>query len=128
MLFRSKTGKDRTDFKGIASVFDPENASRNKAAFQTMLYCLMFDHVHPSREPLVPGIYSTRLLFEKDYDCRLRCDGTAMADFRRFEEEYREELEALLARLFSTEVPFTQTEDGNKCKTCSYAGICRRGK
>ncbi len=123
-----KTGKDRTDFKGIASVFDPENASRNKAAFQTMLYCLMFDHVHPSREPLVPGIYSTRLLFEKDYDCRLRCDGTAMADFRRFEEEYREELEALLARLFSTEVPFTQTEDGNKCKTCSYAGICRRGK
>lgn len=121
-----KTGADTTAFKGIPSLFDVENATRNKAAFQTMLYCLMFDHVHPSREALVPGIYSTRLLFEKNYDCRLQCDGTAVTDFRRFEEEYRGELEALLARLFSPDEPFTQTEDLHKCENCSYAGICRR--
>ena len=69
-----KTGADTTAFKTIASVFDPANPTRNKAAFQTMVYCLMYDHVHPSEQPLIPGIYSTKLLFGKDYDFRLKCD------------------------------------------------------
>jgi len=71
-----KTGADTTAFKTIASVFDPANPTRNKAAFQTMVYCLMYDHVHPSEQPLIPGIYSTKLLFGKDYDFRLKCADT----------------------------------------------------
>ena len=121
-----KTGSDTTDFKDIASVFDTENPTRNKAAFQTMLYCLMYDHERPGTLPLIPGIYNTKLLFGKDYDYHLICEKTPMADFRRFEGEYVESLRRLLVRLFSPDEPFRQTEDEKKCPNCPYAGICRR--
>lgn len=121
-----KTGADTTSFKTIASVFDPGNPTRNKAAFQTMLYCLMFDHVSPSTAPLIPGIYSTKMLFGKDYDYRLKCDKDYISDFRRYEEEFRNHLSKLLEQLFSPEVPFRQNENDKKCRTCNYAGICRK--
>lgn len=123
-----KTGADTTTFKTIPSVFDPENPTRNKAAFQTMLYCLMFDHTNPSDHPLVPGIYSTKLLFGKDYDFHLKCDKTPITNFRHHETEYREQLHTLLANIFSPSVPFTQTPDDKKCRNCTYAGICRKNK
>lgn len=121
-----KTGSDTTSFKNIESVFDPSNPTRNKAAFQTMLYCLMYDYTCPSDYPLIPGIYSTKQLFGKDYDFRLKCDNTPIGNFRHFEEEFRSHLKALLASLFSPALPFRQTADDKKCKNCSYAGICRR--
>lgn len=121
-----KTGADTTTFKNIASVFDPANPTRNKAAFQTMLYCLMYDHVNPCNDPLIPGIYSTKLLFGKDYDYRLLCDKAYINNFRHFEEEYRFHLKALLENLFSPQHPFIQTDNDKKCRNCSYSSICRR--
>ncbi|MDE6451849.1 MAG: PD-(D/E)XK nuclease family protein, partial [Odoribacter sp.] len=121
-----KTGSDTTTFKTVASVFDPANPTRNKAAFQTMLYCLMYDYTCPSEYPLIPGIYSTKQLFSKAYDYHLRCDNTTIGNFRHVEEEYRSHLKALLESLFSPTIPFRQTEDNKKCKNCSYTGICRR--
>ena len=121
-----KTGADTTTFKTIASVFDPANPTRNKAAFQTMVYCLMYDHVHPSEQPLIPGIYSTKLLFGKDYDFRLKCDKELIQNFRYYQQEFSDHLRQLLEELFSPEHPFCQTDNEKKCRTCSYAGICRR--
>ncbi len=121
-----KTGADTTLFKTIASIFDSSNPTRNKAALQTMLYCLMFDHVFPTNNPLIPGIYSTKLLFGKDYDYHLKCDKNYISDFRLYEEEYRSELIALLEKIFSPSVPFNQTNNEKKCQTCPYAKICRK--
>lgn len=121
-----KTGADTTTFKTIASIFDPENLTRNKAAFQTMLYCLMFDHVHPHETALIPGIYNIKLLFAKDYDYHLICDKDAITDFRHYQEEYQNELIALLENIFSPSLPFRQTNNNKKCRNCSYASICRR--
>ena len=121
-----KTGADTTAFKTIASVFDPANPTRNKAAFQTMVYCLMYDHVHPSEQPLIPGIYSTKLLFGKDYDFRLKCDKELIQNFRYYQQEFSDHLRQLLEELFSPEHPFFLFFNEKKCRTCSYAGICRR--
>ena len=87
-----KTGADTTAFKTIASGFDPANPTRNKAAFQTMVYCLMYDHVHPSEQPLIPGIYSTKLLFGKDYDFRLKCDKELIQNFRYYHQGFSDDL------------------------------------
>ncbi len=121
-----KTGADTTLLKTIASVFDSSNPTRNKAALQTMLYCLMFDHVSPTNNPLIPGIYSTKLLFGKDYDYHLKCDKNYISDFRPYEKEYRSELVTLLEKIFSPSVPFNQTNNEKKCRTCPYARICRK--
>lgn len=121
-----KTGADTTLFKSVASVFDAENPTRNKAAFQTMLYCLMYDHKCPSDHPLIPGIYSTKLLFGKDYNYRLKCDKDYITNFRQHENEFREQLRKLLENIFLSSKPFQQTSVIKKCRTCNYAGICRK--
>ncbi len=121
-----KTGTDTTSFKDMASLFDSTNPNRNKAAFQTMLYCLMFGHTHPSEYPLIPGIYNTKLLFGKAYDFHLQYDNTPVQDFRRYQEEFLAHLHQLLAELFSSDTSFHQTENTKKCINCSYSKICRR--
>lgn len=121
-----KTGSDTTGFKSIASVYDKLNPNRNKAAFQTMLYCLMYDHSRPSRLPLIPGIYNTKLLYGKDYDFHLKCDKDYIVDFRRVQEEFTQKLIELLEEIFLSDTPFCQTSNEKKCRSCPYAGICRR--
>lgn len=121
-----KTGSDTTTFKDIPSIFNRENPSRNKAAFQTMLYCLMFGHKHPEEVPLVPGIYSTKLLFAPDYDHRLKCDKDYILNFERYREEFLENLRGLLQELFSDSAFFTQTSIDKKCHSCQYSCICRK--
>ena len=121
-----KTGTDNTTFKSVSSVFDPENTTRNKAAFQTMLYCLMFSHTTPVHKPLIPGIYSTKALFGKDYNYMLKCDKEYIHDFNAYREEFLNNLTPLLERLYSPDVPFTQTTQGKKCRNCPYNTICRK--
>ena len=76
-----------------------------------MVYCLMYDHVHPSEQPLIPGIYSTKLLFGKDYDFRLKCDKELIQNFRYYQQEFSDHLRQLLEELFSPEHPFCQTDN-----------------
>lgn len=121
-----KTGADSTMFKSIPSIFDTENPTRNKAAFQTMLYCLMFAHSNPETKLLIPGIYSTKSLFSQDYNYMLRCDKDYINNFNQYQDEFLENLVPLLEQIYSPTVCFTQTTQSKKCRTCPYTTICRR--
>lgn len=121
-----KTGADNTLLKNIPSVFETSYPTRNKAAFQTLLYCLMFNHTYTGNRPLTPGIYSTKLLFGKDYNYRLKCDKDYILDFQDYKEEFHAQLVLLLERLFSPETAFTQTSNEKKCNSCNYCGICKK--
>lgn len=121
-----KTGADNTTFKSVPSVFDRENTTRNKAAFQTMLYCLMYSHTNPVQKPLIPGIYSTKALFGKDYNYMLKCDKEYIRDFNLHREEFLDHLTSLLEQLYSPDIPFTQTTQEKKCRNCPYNSICRK--
>lgn len=121
-----KTGADNTTFKSVPSVFDRENTTRNKAAFQTMLYCLMYSHTNPVQKTLIPGIYSTKALFGKDYNYMLKCDKEYIRDFNLHREEFLDHLTSLLEQLYSPDIPFTQTTQEKKCRNCPYNSICRK--
>lgn len=121
-----KTGSDTTTFKNIESLFDGTNSSRNKAAFQTMLYCLMFGQGQQQDKPLHPGIYSTRLLFDPDYSPLLKLDKEPIVCFDRYKNKFEELLKQLLEKLFSPEEAFNPTTDEKKCETCPYTTICRK--
>lgn len=121
-----KTGADKSDFKNLESIFDPLNKTRNKAAFQTLLYCMMYAAGHPEADPLMPGIYSTKLLFAPDYSYLLYCEKEAVTRFTPYEPEFRELLTTLLQDIFSPDVPFDQTPLTEKCKNCPYNEICKR--
>ena len=121
-----KTGADRTDFKTISSLFDPENKQRNKAAFQTILYCLLYQHAHPEANPILPGIYSLKLLFAADYEYTFRLDKEPMYNLAPVEDEFKECLTRLLRELYSPDIPFSQTPVTEKCRNCPYSPICKR--
>ena len=121
-----KTGTDKTDLKDLPSIFDSNNKQRNKAAFQTLLYCMMYEHENPGTDPILPGIYSTKLLFTPNYSYLLKCNKEPIHRFKPYEPEFQDLLVQLLEKLFSPEVPFTQTELSEKCRSCSYNAICKR--
>lgn len=121
-----KTGADTTAFKSVASVFDPANPTRNKAAFQTMLYCLMFGEQYNGPLPLCPGIYSTKLLFNPDYNHLLKCDKDYILNFEHHRQEFTEYLSELLKHLLSSNHSFNQTQNEKKCRNCKYAILCRK--
>lgn len=121
-----KTGADKTDFKDLPSIFDSNNKQRNKAAFQTLLYCMLYEHENPGADPILPGIYSTKLLFTPNYSYLLKCNKEPIHRFKPYEPEFQSLLVELLEELYSPAVPFTQTSLPEKCRNCSYNDICKR--
>jgi hypothetical protein len=86
----------------------------------------MFDHEKPTTQPLIPGIYNTKALFNSEYDYHLVCDKESIHNFRHYAEEFQSALKKVLEELYSPSIPFVQTTHEAKCKYCSYITICRK--
>jgi ATP-dependent exoDNAse (exonuclease V) beta subunit len=67
-----KTGKDRLDFESVPSLFSRED-KRNKAAFQTMLYALLYKANHKSIGlRIIPGLINRMNLFDQNFQFGLK--------------------------------------------------------
>ena len=120
-----KTGKDERQIYSIASLFDREDAYRNKAAMQALFYALLYYEKYPEgKEKIVPGLLNAKELFTDSFDVRLRFDKEPVADFAFYVAEYRQQLKATLTEIFDPTIPFNQTQDIHKCKNCPYFTIC----
>ncbi|MDM8159469.1 PD-(D/E)XK nuclease family protein [Labilibaculum sp. K2S] len=126
-----KTGKADLIFKDIASLFEKEGKNKNKAAFQTLLYCLFYDENYNPSVAISPGIYSLKEFFNDGFDCTLaqkegRGNAVRVDDYRMFKAEFVEGLKKLLEEIFNQDIPFYQVENKDICRTCVYAEICHR--
>ncbi|MBA4056616.1 MAG: PD-(D/E)XK nuclease family protein, partial [Marivirga sp.] len=121
-----KTGKDKLDFDSVASLFSRDQ-KRNKAAFQTMLYALLYKTNAPSEGyKIVPGLINRMNLFDKNFQFGLKVGKTYVEDVDPLLGEFELHLRKLLEELFDPEVPFDQTTDTEICRFCPYEGICYR--
>jgi len=131
-LIDYKSGQDNKNFPDVASLFDREHKSRNKAAMQTMFYGLIYQATNPENTlPLKPAIFNLREMFGDDFNPYLQQKqpyktGVEVNDYREFEAEYREGLTFLLEDIYNPEIPFDQTDDLQKCGYCTYKEICGR--
>ena len=131
-----KTGADEMKYTDLASLFDGSLKKRNKAAFQTWLYGLIYGHAHAEASTLQAGVISVKKLFsEEDVDPILKKkeDRTKRNSGYKRVNNLHEEADAfwellrnLLSELFDKSKDFTQTEDTERCRTCPYIGICKR--
>ncbi|RUT78623.1 PD-(D/E)XK nuclease family protein [Ancylomarina longa] len=126
-----KTGKANLVFKDIASLFEKEGKNRNKAAFQTLLYCLFYEGNFGNAMPISPGIYSLKEFFSSNFNCVLaqkegRSKPILVDDYQSYKKEFINGLEELLTEIFNPEIPFSQVENADICRTCPYAEICHR--
>jgi CRISPR/Cas system-associated exonuclease Cas4 (RecB family) len=124
-----KTGKDDINFVGEVRDLMNRDLERNKAAFQTMVYALLF-YKNAGRLSdavrVVPGLMNRLNLFEDNFTFGLRKDKVYVDDARPLLAEFEEGLKALLHEMFDSQVPFDHTSDEKKCKLCPYQEICCR--
>lgn len=126
-LIDYKTGKDNKNVKSIASLFDREEKSRNKAAMQTLLYAYFFKVKHPEiKKPLKPGIFNIKEIYNPAFNPFLKMEKEEIADFHAVEEEFMAGIRSLIGEIFDTNEDFKQTEDLKKCEYCSFKEICGR--
>lgn len=123
-----KTGKDALDFESIASLFS-RSGRRNKAAFQTLLYALMYIHSNGRRHNagrVVPGLINRMNLFDEGFTFGLKIGRQPVDDVEALFPEFEENLKALFEELFDPGQPFDQTANTDYCKYCAYSQICYR--
>lgn len=131
-LIDYKSGKDEKNFAGIENLFDREQPKRNKAAFQTLFYGLLYQSTHPENAlPLKPALFNFRQIFSEDFNPYLqlktgRGQSEEVQDYRHFAEAYQSQLQGSLEDLYDGQMPFSQTEVIEKCEYCAYKGICGR--
>lgn len=126
-----KTGKDKLNFESVASLFS-RDANRNKAAFQTLLYALLYKHnsmdtTHPSENVrLIPGLINRMNLFDEGFSFGLKVGRDLITDVETLLPEFEARLKALFDELFDPEGSFDQTQDLENCRNCPYGQICYR--
>jgi hypothetical protein len=114
---------------------------RNKAAFQTLLYALLYVNSLPANEGygfvgqnskpgsarrVVPGLINRMNLFDDDFAFGLKVGREQVDDVEKLFPEFTQGLKGLLEELFDPAQPFDQTTDSENCKFCPYSEICYR--
>ena len=127
-IFDYKTGSAELSFPMLNSLFDKENKTRNKAAFQTLVYSYILHENQPAITNIHPGIYSLRGIFEDDFDPSLRSKeiGNQPVEFVAISDQFEDHFKVLLEEIFNLEIPFVQSTIEDHCQYCSYRQICRR--
>jgi hypothetical protein len=125
-----KTGKDKLDFDTIESLFSRED-TRNKAAFQTLLYALLYKRTFGSNgksngERIVPGLINRLNLFDEEFTFGLKSNKEYVTDVEPLLPEFEARLTDLFIELFNPDVPFDQTSELENCKICPYSKLCYR--
>jgi CRISPR/Cas system-associated exonuclease Cas4 (RecB family) len=119
-----KTGKDELTFQDVTSLFNREG-KRNKAAFQTMLYTLLYQKkFKPAAGRIVPGLMNRINLFNEDFEFGLKQNGNYLTDATPLLPDFEKFVTDVLNELYDPNVPFDQTPQEENCKFCSYKRIC----
>jgi RNAse (barnase) inhibitor barstar len=135
-----KTGKDELDFESVASLFSREGR-RNKAAFQTLLYALLYadpvfstdgrtlpgqEDIPAVKPKVVPGLINRMNVFDENFTFGLKVGKRQVNDVEILFPEFKSGLKDLLEELFDPGQPFDQTTNADHCKFCPYTQICYR--
>ena len=123
-----KTGRDKGyEIKGtVQDVFVREGA-RSKAAFQTLMYALLYtENANTADLQILPGLMNRMNLFEENFRFGLKIGNQYVTDIRPYLPQFKESIKKMLEELFNTDQPFDQTLNTENCRNCPYNGICYR--
>ena len=121
-----KTGKDDLGFYDIHSLFVP-HPKRNKAAFQTLIYTLLYQSNRQVADiPVVPGLLNRINLFSDEFSFGFEMNKNKLRDVRPYMREFESDLKTLLSEIFDPAQVFDQTENQDVCRYCPYKDICHR--
>lgn len=122
-----KTGMVKNSFNTVPSLFGGNEKLRNDAAFQVLLYAMIYQEMYPDGI-IVPALCFVRASFSEKFSCDILFGDKKkkLEDYGEVKKEFEELIHVHLERLFNLNEPFTQTDDLKICQNCSYAIICRK--
>lgn len=117
-----KTGKPESGFQDIPALFE-ENG--NHAALQALLYARMYADQNQSEKTIIPGLYFLKNIYQKNFHYAIgsKQNPVVYGDYAKALETH---LKEKLREIFDPEVTFDQTENGDICRNCPYASLCRK--
>lgn len=120
-----KTGSTDLTISSIADLFDQSLVKRNKAAFQTLVYCFIWDSLNENSLPIYPSIYELKKIFQlKNSRLLLKESNSSEVNYQNVKSEFVPRLTALIEEIFNPDYPFQQTEIKEHCQYCSFASLC----
>lgn len=122
-----KTGRDELTFNTIESLFDREG-KRNKAAFQTLLYALLYTEslAKGNSVKVVPGLINRKNLFDRSFQFGLHMQKELVLNAQGLMPVFKDHLKEMLNELFDPSISFEQTKNLDNCKYCDYKSLCYR--
>lgn len=123
-----KTGGDADTPPNVESLFVPDK-KRSNYVFQTFLYAAIMCRKQTLK--VAPALLYIHRAATETYSPVIqmgepRKTKEPVEDFSKYEEEYREKLQALLEEIFNPEETFTQTEILEKCAYCDFKALCKK--
>jgi hypothetical protein len=111
----------------MESLFERE-INRNKAAFQTFLYALLYKGNNPSPGlNVIPGLINRDYLFGKQTDFGFKIKrGNPVEATDQVIADFEMHLKKILEEIFNPAEVFDQTLEVETCKYCPYKNICYR--
>ena len=121
-----KTGGDTKRIKDIDSLFSDKRTERNDAVFQLFYYSLLLHNKLNDNLPIRPGLMNIREINNKNFNINIIINNKLVTSINEYLEDFEKKLIKKLSEIFDIKVPFTQNDDENACKYCSYKNLCSR--
>lgn len=125
-----KTGRhtNKGKFDTVDDLFNPDKVDKCKEVFQTFCYSHALTLLYPD-SPIKPALWFVKTAKEAaDFSISQQQNRkqTPVDDFRLYQAEFNSGLIGLFSEVFDPSIPYTQTADLDKCRTCPFASICGR--
>lgn len=122
-----KAGKDLPDIKGTIPDLFVRTPDRNKAAFQVLLYALLYRrHYKDPALKIVPGLINRLNLFDENFEFGIRIGHVPVDNVDPHLPEFEQGLRRVVEEIYDPAVPFEKTPNPLSCRICPYKEICYR--
>jgi hypothetical protein len=110
----------------VDALFGEDVNGQRKEIFQGLLYSQMLQNNDVEVTRIEPAFYFLRVIYQDDFDHRIKTDGEPLTDATPLLPQFAEDLQNLLSRIFDPQQSFCQTDDSKNCAFCEFAEICGR--
>jgi len=126
--YKTGNAKDKGVFETVDNLFDSGKVDKYKEVFQTFCYSLALSEVYPGLpiRPMLWFVKTAKTADDFSIKQKEKRTNTPIKDFKDFKDDFKLQLSDLLNQIMDNSIPFTQTEDLNKCKNCPFTAICGR--
>ena len=87
----------------------------------------MYINARGFKEPISVGLNNIREMSLSNFDSRLFFNkNDKINDVREYLNDFESLLVDTIKTIFNRDIPFSQTDDNDVCKYCSYKNICNK--